>query len=151
MRISGGEPTLCQGHLLGLLNLISGTDYLFILETNGILFGADEGYVEKLTKYKNIHVRVSLKAGTPEGFQRRTGSIGDFYELPYNAIRYLMKAKVPFHVAAMSDQRLMSSEEKIAMLNKLNKIGYKDYLEEEVCDPYPHTIQRLKKAGMMIF
>ncbi|MEW6213659.1 MAG: radical SAM protein [Nitrospirota bacterium] len=150
MRISGGEPTLCRDHLLGLLDLIKGTDYLFILETNGILFGADEGYVEELTKYTNIHVRVSLKAGTREGFERRTGAKGDFYELPYNSIKHLIKEKISFHVAAMSDPRLMPPEEKAAMLKKLNEMGYKDFLEEETCDPYPHTIYRLKEAGLSI-
>jgi len=151
MRISGGEPTLCRDHLLGMLDLIKGMDYIFILETNGILLGADEEYVEKLTNYKNIHVRVSLKACTPEGFERRTGAIGDFYEIPYHAIRYLMKRKISFHVAAMSDSRLMSSKERSAMLGKLMKIGYKDFLEEEICDPYPHTIYRLKEADVSIF
>lgn len=151
MRISGGEPTLCREHLLRLLDLIDGTGYLFILETNGIPFGADEGYVKSLARYGNIHVRVSLKAGTPEGFQRRTGARGDFYELPYSAISSLMREKIPFHVAAMSDPRLMPHEEKKAMLKKLDEIGYKDSLEEEVCDPYPHTIFRLKEAGVNIF
>lgn len=150
MRISGGEPTLCRGHLLGLLDLVEGTGYLFILETNGILFGADKGYIERVTEYTNIHVRVSLKAGTPEGFQRRTGAKGDCYELPYHAIRYLMMEKVSFHVAAMSDPRLMPPEEKAAMVKKLNEIGYRDFLEEETCDPYPHTIYRLKEAGFPI-
>ena len=151
MRISGGEPTLCRDHLLGLLDLIEGKDYQFILETNGILFGADEGYVDKLTKYRNIHVRVSLKAGTPEGFEKRTGAKGDFYELPYQAIRNLMSKKISFHVAAMSDPRLMPSEERATMVKKLREIGYKDFFEEETCDPYPHTVFRLEKAGFSIF
>lgn len=28
---------------------------------------------------------------------------------------------------------------------------YKDFLEEETCDPYPHTIFRLQEAGIKIF
>jgi len=151
MRISGGEPTLCREHLLRLLDLIEGTDCFFILETNGILFGAERGYVEALKKYTNIHVRVSLKAGMPEGFQRRTGAKGDFYELPYHSIRYLMEEKISFHVAAMSDPRLMPSEEREIMLKKLKELGYKDFFEEETCDPYPHTIHRLREAGFSIF
>ncbi len=151
MRISGGEPTLCRNHLLGFLDLIERMDYLFILETNGILFGADRGYVENLTKYTNIHVRVSIKAGTPEGFEKRTGAKGDSYELPYNAIRNLAKKKISFHVAAMSDPRLMPSEEREAMIKKLDEVGYKDFPEEETCDPYHHTMYRLEKAGLTIF
>ncbi|MEW6327934.1 MAG: radical SAM protein [Thermodesulfobacteriota bacterium] len=151
MRISGGEPTLCRSHLLGLLDLIEGTNYLFILETNGILLGVDEGYVRALTRYKNIHLRVSLKAGSPGGFEKRTGARGDFYELPYQAIGHLMREGIPLNVAAMSDSRLMPSEERASMLSKLKEIGYKGFLEEEACDPYPHTIYRLKEAGWPIF
>ncbi|MDP2767466.1 MAG: radical SAM protein, partial [Candidatus Methanoperedens sp.] len=36
LRISGNEPTLCREHLIRVLELIP-QDYLFILETNGIL------------------------------------------------------------------------------------------------------------------
>jgi uncharacterized Fe-S cluster-containing radical SAM superfamily protein len=151
MRISGGEPTLCRNHLIGLLDLIQGTDYFFILETNGILFGADEEYIDALAQYNNIHVRVSLKGGTPEGFEKRTGARRDFYELPYHAIRNLMKKKISFHVAAMSDSRLMSPDERNSMLKKLKEVRYGDYLEEESCDPYHHTIYRLKEAGVSIF
>ena len=65
-RISGGEPTLCRDHLLGLLEAFQETDLrLFILETNGILLGADSSYVRALSRFERVHVRVSLKAGTP--------------------------------------------------------------------------------------
>jgi hypothetical protein len=30
-------------------------------------------------------------------------------------------------------------------------MSYKEYLEEESCDPYPHTKYRLKEAGLPIF
>ena len=49
-RISGCEPTLCREHLLGLLEYIEDDPWIsiFILETNGILFGADKDYVKKI-------------------------------------------------------------------------------------------------------
>ena len=40
LRISGNEPTICRGHLTKVLALIP-KDYLFILETNGILIGTE--------------------------------------------------------------------------------------------------------------
>jgi len=147
MRISGGEPTLCPEHLVSVLELIRETPCLFILETNGILFGNDPDYVNRLKKYRNIHIRVSLKAGNPEGFERRTGGKGEFYELPFKAVEYLKKAGINFHVAAMTDPRLMPGEERKMMLTRLKSIGYNDYLEEERCDPYPSTAVRLEKAG----
>lgn len=151
LRISGGEPTLGKEHLLKVLDLINTTNYSFILETNGILFGEDKGYVESLRKYKNVYTRLCLKAGTSEGFQKRTGALGDFYELPYKGIKNLMDAGLKFHVACMNDPALMSREENNAMLRKLKELNYQDYLEEEVCDPYFTSVKRLEKAGYQVF
>ena len=151
LRLSGGEPTVCRSHIFSLLELIQDEDCILILETNGILFGNDEGYVEKLTKYKQFHVRVSLKAGTPEEFQRITGAKADFYKLPFNAIEHLIKYKISFHVAAMTDPKIISADERSAVLNTLKKIGYDNFLEEETCSPYPHTVRRLKEAGLPIY
>jgi len=120
---------------------------LFILETNGILFGDDEKYVKELGDYENIHVRVSLKAGLPEGFQRRTGAKGEFYQLPFIAISNLMKNRISFHIACMSDPRLMPKDERGSIIKKLDSIGYSDFFEEEMCDPYKITVMRLEKAG----
>ncbi|MEW6684700.1 MAG: radical SAM protein [Candidatus Edwardsbacteria bacterium] len=147
LRISGGEPTLCKNHLLKLLKLIEETDYLFVLETNGILLGANLGYAEALGQYSHFHLRLSLKAGTPESFQKRTGAKGEFFELPFQAIKNLMKNNIDFHLAVMSDPRLMPQEERKVLLQKLKQLGYDDYLEEEICDPYETTITRLKKAA----
>jgi uncharacterized Fe-S cluster-containing radical SAM superfamily protein len=108
-------------------------------------------YVERLGKYQNIHVRVSIKAATPEGFQKRTGGRGDYCSLPFKAIEHLILSGISFHVAAMSDPRLMGPDEKAAMHKRLKGAGYHDYLEEEQCDPYTAAIQRLKKAGYQLW
>ncbi|MEA3475427.1 MAG: radical SAM protein [Candidatus Cloacimonadota bacterium] len=151
LRISGGEPTICKEHLLEALNLVNKTNYFFILETNGILSGNDKNFVCELKKYNNLYVRVSLKAGTAEGFEKRTGAQGKFYELPYHALEYLKEAGIYFRAAAMSDTKLMPKKERNRMIMKLHKIGYYDYLEEEVCNPYNTSVLRLKKAGWKIF
>lgn len=151
LRISGGEPTLGKEHLLKVLDLINTTDYPFILETNGLLFGENREFVKSLQRYKNVYIRLCLKAGTPEGFQRRTGALGDFFELPFIGIKNLMDAGLKFHVACMNDPAIMSREENKAVLKKLKELNYHDYLEEEVCDPYFTSIKRLEKAGYQIF
>jgi len=56
-----------------------------------------------LARYRHIHVRIALKAGTAEGFQGRAGARGKFWELPFLAISRLLEARVSFHVAAMTD------------------------------------------------
>jgi uncharacterized Fe-S cluster-containing radical SAM superfamily protein len=112
---SGGEPTLGKEHLLRVLKLIEENDYfnLFILETNGILFGIDEQYVKEVSLFTKVHVRISLKAGDEQGFRWRTGAIGKFYELPFRATENLLKHGASFHVAAMTDPRIMPREERL--------------------------------------
>jgi len=151
LRISGGEPTLGKAHLLRVLDLVDDTNFFFVLETNGILLGKEPEYVKALRKYRNLYVRVSIKAGTPEGFEKRTGGKGEFYELPYLAVETLRREGIYFRVASMSDPRVMPKEDRKEMIGKLREVGYKDYLEEEVCDPYDTSVIRLRKAGFSIF
>ncbi len=140
---------MCKDHLLGVLELVKTTRYLFILETNGILLGHDPGYAKELEQFSsNLHVRVSLKAGTPGGFQKRTGAAGKFYELPFMGIKNLAQTKLDFHVACMSDPRVMPKEERHVVISKLKQLGYEDYLEEEYCDPYATALARMEKAGV---
>lgn len=81
------------------------------METNGILFGVDKSYVREIPKFQKPHVGVSLKAGTPEAFERKTGAKRVSFEIPYKAIKNLMAEGVSFHVAAMSaDPRIMGAE-----------------------------------------
>ena len=147
LRISGGEPTLCKGHLLGVLELVQPKGYGFMLETNGIPLGADEEYAAQLAEYTCAHIRVSLKAGTAEGFQARTGAQGEFWELPFVAVERLLAAGADFHVAAMTDPRLMPRSERGALLRRLRQAGYTRWLEEERCDAYRSTVKRLRSAG----
>jgi len=60
VRISGGEPTIGRKHLINLLENVH-SNLTFILETNGILLGVDESYIEELSKFKNLHIRVCIK------------------------------------------------------------------------------------------
>jgi len=60
LRISGNEPTMHRAHLIRVLASIE-TKYSFILETNGILIGNDPTYADELSRFTNLHVRVSLK------------------------------------------------------------------------------------------
>jgi uncharacterized Fe-S cluster-containing radical SAM superfamily protein len=150
LRVSGAEPTLGKEHLLGLLEHVERSEFdIFILETNGILFGVDKSYVKEISKFKKPHVRVSLKAGTPEAFARKTGAKPEAFEIPFQAILNLLDSGVSFHVAAMSaDPRIMTPEERVSLLKKLAEIDPKLVLtlEEEVIDPYETTFARLKHA-----
>jgi uncharacterized Fe-S cluster-containing radical SAM superfamily protein len=151
LRISGGEPTLGKDHLLGVLDRVDRRGFTFILETNGIPLGYDPDYARALAEYQDIHVRVSLKAGNADGFQARTGARGEYWELPFQAVERLMAAGASFHVAAMTDPRLMPAAERRALVRRLRKMGYRDFFEEEACDPYKTSVMRLRAAGFELF
>jgi uncharacterized Fe-S cluster-containing radical SAM superfamily protein len=72
LRLSGNEPTLAREHLLELLRLLPQEELLFILETNGILIGADPSYAAELARFPNLYVRTS--PGLPALSPRASGS-----------------------------------------------------------------------------
>jgi len=152
LRISGAEPTLGKSHLLALLERVESSPFrLFILETNGILIGADPDYARQIARFKKVHTRISLKAGTPEAFTRKTGAKRESFELPFQAIVNLMEAGASFHVAAMSaDARIVTKQERRSLLERLVSINpaLVRNLEEEVVEPYYCTLERLQHAGV---
>ena len=152
LRVSGAEPTIGKSHLLALLERFEASDFgLFILETNGILFGVDKDYVRAISRLKKIHVRVSLKAGTPEAFARKTGARPESFEIPFRGVRNLLDCGVSFHVAAMSaDPRIMTPEERRGLIERLEDVdlGLALNLEEEIVDRYRTTLARLRYAGL---
>ncbi len=154
LRISGAEPTLGKNHLLGLLEHVEQSEFnLFILETNGILLGVDKDYVKKISRFTKPHVRVSLKAGTPEEFAKKTGAKPEAFEIPFQAIRNLSNYNVSFHVAAMSaDPRIMKPKERESLMQKLAEVepNLLLSLEEEVMDGYDTTLARLKFARLKV-
>lgn len=150
LRLSGCEPTIGKDHLIALLELIEASKHpLFILETNGLLIGSDKNYAKQLAKFKSkIYVRVSFKAATPEAFTQRTGAIGEYYELPFKALKHLLDEGIYARAAAMTDSRIMPKKEREILIERLEEIdpeaNYKETLEEEVIDAYDTTIKRLK-------
>lgn len=154
LRLSGCEPTIGKGHLLPLLGYLKRSKYpLFILETNGILIGADRNYANDLVEFaEKLYVRVSFKAATPEGFTQRTGAVGEYYELPFKAFKYLLEEGIYARAAAMTDPKIMPEEERKALIHKLGEIDRRisdnsGELEEEQIDAYDTTIHRLRAAA----
>ena len=150
LRLSGCEPTLGKEHLLTVLGYVKSSRYpLFIMETNGIVFGSDRNYVRRLSEFASkLYVRVSFKAATPEGFALRTGAKGEFFELPFKALKHLLDDGIYARAAAMTDQKVMPREERKALIKILDEIdpkaNYASTLEEEQIDAYDTTIKRLK-------
>jgi uncharacterized Fe-S cluster-containing radical SAM superfamily protein len=143
LRISGNEPTICREHLIRVLELIP-KDYLFILETNGILIGSDESYAEELSRFPNLYVRVSLKGTCEEEFSSLTGALPEVFQMQIKALENLMKCKVNVHPACMIS---FSSVENIRALRKRLKTlnpAFEDFELEELT-LYPSVKERLKR------
>jgi uncharacterized Fe-S cluster-containing radical SAM superfamily protein len=150
LRLSGCEPTIGKEHLLKLLEFVKESKYqLFILETNGIILGNDKEYAKRLSEFKEkLYVRVSIKAAMPESFTIRTGASGEFYTLPFKALKNLLDNGIYARAAAMTDSRIMPKEERQTLIHMLNEIdpkaNYPKTLEEETIDAYDTTIKRIK-------
>jgi len=68
------------------------------------------------------------------------------------AIKNLQEYGVSFHVAAMTDPRLMPLDERKRLMQKLRDIDFRlvRNLEEEVADLYQTTLARLEAAGVQL-
>jgi len=143
IRISGGEPTIGRNHLVEILTNIS-SEFLFILETNGILLGNDKKYVEDLSKFNNLHVRVCLKGCNSEEFSWLTGAkFGFDYQL--KALEYLKDKNMRFNIAVVSVKN-----GKQELFNRLSEMGLeKIMIEEEEIKLYPQVKNRLEKQGII--
>jgi uncharacterized Fe-S cluster-containing radical SAM superfamily protein len=149
IRISGNEPTICREHLLKVLGLID-TKYLFILETNGILIGNDQGYAKALARFQNLLVRVSLKGTCEEEFSKLTGAIPEGFQLQLKALENLVRSKVRCQPACMIS---FSPPENIRSLRKRLKAVRPDFedFEAEELILYPHIEERLRKLAIPYF
>ena len=135
VRVSGGEPTICKKHLLELISLFP-ENKLFILETNGILLNED--YIEELSNFKNIYVRVSLKGVDEKTFEQITGADGKFFKNQLNALELLKKYGIKYKAAILVD---------LFTENQIKNLGIPN-LEYETLIKYPFVMKRLRKKGI---
>jgi uncharacterized Fe-S cluster-containing radical SAM superfamily protein len=133
---------------LKLLELVDQTSYKFILETNGILIGRDAEYARKLSRFKRVHVRVSIKGTNQREFSLLTGAVPEAFQLQLSALENLLNAGVSSHPAVMLS---FSPEGNLrGLLNQLGEIddSLAENLEEEYVILCPHVVDRLIKAGI---
>jgi uncharacterized Fe-S cluster-containing radical SAM superfamily protein len=142
LRISGNEPTICREHLIEVLSLMP-ENYLFILETNGILIGNDPTYAKELSIFHNLSVRVSLKGTCEEEFSRLTGAVPEGFQLQLRALEHLKKYGVNVHPACMISFSL--PENIFALKKRLREIAstFEDFEVEELI-LYPAVQERLE-------
>jgi uncharacterized Fe-S cluster-containing radical SAM superfamily protein len=149
LRLSGGEPTISRKHLIELLKLVEETDYVFILETNGILIGYDENFAKELANFNNLIIRVSFKGTTSEEFHMLTGADEKYFELQFEALVNLiekgMKPGQDVYPAVMlsfsSDENYRLFKKKLASIHP----ALAESIDEEYVILYPHVIEILNR------
>ena len=145
---SASEGTLGQDHLFELLHLVEESKYIFVLETNGMTLGYDRDFALSLARFKNLHVRVSIKGSNKKEYNTLTGAVSDSYELPFKALDYLIDVGVSCNVCVMIS---FSNEKSINKVkNKLHGVfpGLLKSLELENITLFPKVATRLANANL---
>jgi len=145
---SASEGTLGREHLFELLELVDESDYVYILETNGMTLGNDPEFAQQLSKFKNLHVRVSIKGTSESEYHELTSAIPSSYQFPFKALKHLIEAKVSCNACVMVS---FSDKEGIQQVeDRLYKVhpGLLKSLEKEHITPFPKVAKRLAKNGL---
>ena len=145
---SASEGTLGQEHLFELLELVDNSKYVFVIETNGMTLGHDRDFALSLARFKNLHVRVSIKGSSKEEYNKLTGASSDSYELPFKALDYLIDAGVSCNACVMVS---FSDDDQIKdVKRKLHNVwpGLLKSLELENITLFPKVAERLSNANL---
>ena len=144
---SASEGTLGRTHLFELLDLVDQSPYVFILETNGMTL-SDPEFAQQLSRFRNLHVRVSIKGTNPDEYHTLTGARPSSFELPFQALRNLIDARVSVNACVMTsfstDEGIRGVKERLAKVHP----GILKSLELEKITLFPKVAQRLAKAGL---
>ena len=146
---SASEGTLGKEHLFELLSLVDQSDYIYILETNGMTIGHDSQFAKELSCFKNLHVRVSIKGTDPKEYARLTGASQASYALPYKALKHLIEAKVSCNacISLSFSKRvgLASAKQRLYAIHP----GLLKSLEHEYITLFPKVRKRLHEEGLV--
>lgn len=149
VRISGNEPTISMEHTIKVIENLK-ERYLFILETNGLLIGKNEEYAKELSRFKNIHVRVSLKGTCNEEFSRLTGSLPEGFDLQLKSIENLIRYGVKVHAACMISFSPLENIKDLRLRLKKIHPSLEEFEPEELI-LYPHVEERLKRLNIRYY
>lgn len=153
IRISGAEPLLGREsltHLLQVLELLSARapNYRFILETNGLLLGQGREFARSLSCFKNLRVRVCLKATDRDRFQLITGAVRDYFFKTVDALVHLKQYGVKAWPALAAD--LFPPEEIRNLQSMLMASSLSPELELEELILYPFVEKNLRERGVKL-
>jgi len=145
---SASEGTLGRNHLFQLLDLVEQSEYVYILETNGMTLGHDEEFAEQLSRYQRLHVRVSIKGTNANEFHRLTGARASAYHLPFKALVNLINAGVSCNacvsISFSSQAGIQAVKKRLYNLRP----GLLKSLELEKIKLFPKVAKRLAEANL---
>ena len=155
MRLSGAEPILGKQsfeHLYQVLKDIykanPGLD--FILETNGLLLGYVPGFVQRLSQFERLGVRVALKGYDEQSFEDISGSQRRFFELPIKGLGNLIKRGINAWPAIMYEMFELEGIGKISQRLKGYEIRPEE-LEIEYLEPYSFVLENLERRSISLY
>ncbi|MCX8160004.1 MAG: radical SAM protein [Candidatus Saccharicenans sp.] len=151
IRISGAEPILGEesfAHLLEVLGSLfrRSPGFIFILETNGLMLGERRDFARELGRFKNLEVRVSLKAPDRDKFQLITGALRDYFFRPIAALQHLKEYGVQCWPAITAD--LFTGEEISRLQSLLASSSPGSRLELEDLIIYPFVEKNMRERGL---
>jgi len=154
VRLSGAEPILGQQSFEHLYKVLEGIYKAnpvcdFILETNGLLIGCEERFVQELSHFERLQVRVSLKGFDEESFEAISGSNRKCFGLPIKGLKDLIRNGINAWPAIMYE---IFGPEGIGKISKtLMEYGIRpEELEIEYLEPYPFVLENLKKRSISL-
>ena len=146
---SASEGTLGKQHLFEILELVDKSDLIYILETNGMTLGNDPEFARELARFKNLHVRVSIKGTHEEEYVKLTGAMSESYNLPYKALEHLIEAGVSCNaclsISFSKPEDIRKAELRLAKIRP----GILKSLEKEHITLFPKVFKRLHHLEMM--
>ena len=145
---SASEGTIGREHLMELLDLVEQSEFVYVLETNGMILGNDPEYAQALAKYTRLHVRVSIKGDSPEQYHELTGAHPESYELPYKALGHLIEAGVSCNACLMAsfsdDAGIKRVKQRLIDVHP----GILKSLEIEKITMFPKVAERRRAKGL---
>lgn len=148
IRLTGAEPILGEESFTHFIQVIDSVfsqrvDLTFILETNGLILGYQRELMFNLKEFKNLSVRIAIKAWNEESFTQITGAQKEFFIYPLLALRNLRELNLDAWCAVMGD--LFTKDRIRALKARMKKLGIRQKIETEALERYPFVLENIEK------
>ena len=154
IRLTGAEPILGKVSFIHFIQILDSvlsqkTDLIFILETNGLILGFQKELAFNLRGFRNLSIRIAIKAWDEESFTQITGADKEFFIYPLLALKNLRELNLDAWSAVMGD---LFTKDRIRTLKaKMKELGIKQHIETEELERYPYVLENIKKRNIQSY